>query len=168
MVATQSFSISRRTLDVEDYIDMGRRHAGWIIGPAFLGVVVSICVAFLLTNEYMSKATMQITPAQVSELVVQSTISNTLNERIRQMETSIMSVRELSAIINDPRLLLYNKELKTKPLEDIIEEIQERHPHQFRGPARRDEQTGYRVRHLIYLLRQVQGPADGPGFDEQI
>jgi len=123
MVATQSFSISRRTLDVEDYIDIGRRHASWIIGPAFLGVVVSICVAFLLPNEYMSKATMQITPAQVSDNVVQSTISNSLNDRIQQMETSIMSVRELSAIINDPRLLLYNKELKTEPLEDVIEKF---------------------------------------------
>jgi succinoglycan biosynthesis transport protein ExoP len=123
MVAAQSFSISRRTLDVEDYIDIGRRHAGWIVGPVFLGIVVSICVAFLLPNEYTSKATMQITPAQVSDSVVQSTISNSLVDRIQQMEQSIMSVRELSAIINDPRLLLYKKELNTEPLEDVIEKM---------------------------------------------
>jgi hypothetical protein len=26
-------AISRRTLDLEDYIDIARRHAGWIAGP---------------------------------------------------------------------------------------------------------------------------------------
>jgi len=123
MVATQSqsFSISRRTLDVEDYIDIGRRHAGWIIGPAFFGIVAAICVAFLLRNQYVSKATMQITPAQINDNMIQSTISNSLNERIQQMETSILSHTELSSIINDPRLNLYHEELKTQPLDDVIE-----------------------------------------------
>lgn len=123
MVATQSFSISRRTLDVEDYIDIGRRHVGWIVGPAFFGMVASICVAFLLPNVYTSKATMQITPAQISDSMIQSTISNSLNERIQQMETQIRSRTELSQIITDPRLLLYQDELKNKPLEDVIEEM---------------------------------------------
>jgi uncharacterized protein involved in exopolysaccharide biosynthesis len=123
MVATQSFSISRRTLDVEDYIDIVRRHAGWIVGPAFLGLVVSVCVAFMLPNEYMSKATMQITPAQISDMVVQTTISNSLNERIQQMQTQILSRTELSNIIQDPRLDLYSTERKTKPLEDVIEDM---------------------------------------------
>ncbi len=123
MVATQSFSISRRTLDVEDYIDILRRHAGWIVGPAFFGLVASVCVAFVLPNEYTSKATMQITPAQINDNMIQSTISNSLNERIQQMQTSIMSRTALSAIINDPHLLLYQKEIKDKPLEDVIEDM---------------------------------------------
>src|ERR1700685_6218 len=123
MVATQSFSISRRTLDVEDYIDILRRHAGWIVGPAFLGMVVSICVAFVLPNQYTSKATMEIQPAQISENMVQSTISNSLNERIQQMETSILSRTNLSTIIQDPRNHLYTDELKTQPLEDVIEKM---------------------------------------------
>ncbi len=123
MVATQSFSISRRTLDVEDYIDIGRRHAGWIVGPAFLGMVVSICVAFMLPNQYTSKATMEIQLAQISDNMVQSTISNSLNERIQQMETQILSRTNLSAIIQDPRNHLYADELKTQPLEDIIEKM---------------------------------------------
>src|ERR1700741_1422130 len=112
MVATQSFSIARRPLDVEDYIDIGRRHVGWIVGPAFFGLVASICVAFFLPNEYTSKATMQITPAQIGNNMVQSTISNPLNERVLQMETTILSRSELSSIINDPRLLLYKDEIK--------------------------------------------------------
>ncbi len=123
MVATQSFTISRRSLDVEDYIDIGRRHAGWIAGPAFFGLVVSICVAFVLHNTYTSKATMQIMPAHVTESMVQSTIASSLGERIQTMETQIMSRAELSSIINDPRLKLYAEEQKEKPLEDVIEDM---------------------------------------------
>jgi len=123
MVATQSFSISRRTLDVEDYIDVARRHAGWIAAPAFFGAVASVCVAFLLPNEYVSKATMQITPPQISENMVQTTISNSLNERIQQMEQELLSRTSLSAIIQDPHVKLYAEELKTKPTEDVIEEM---------------------------------------------
>ena len=123
MVATQSFSISRRALDVEDYIDIGRRHVGWIVGPTFFGLVASICVAFMLPNEYTSKATMQITPPQIGSNMVQSTIANPLNERVQQMVTQIESRSELSSIINDPRLLLYKDELKTKPLDDVIEDM---------------------------------------------
>ncbi|HVW09823.1 MAG TPA: hypothetical protein VHC90_14640 [Bryobacteraceae bacterium] len=123
MVATQSFTISRRSLDVEDYIDIGRRHAGWIAGPAFFGLVVSICVAFVLQNTYTSQATMQITPAHVTENMVQSTIANSLNERLQTMENQILSRTALSGIINDPRLLLYRDEQKTKPLEDVIDDM---------------------------------------------
>ena len=36
MQPTDSFNISRRTLDVEDYIDILRRHKGWIFGPFLL------------------------------------------------------------------------------------------------------------------------------------
>lgn len=123
MVATQSFSVSRRTLDVEDYVDIIRRHAGWIIGPAFLGLVVSVCVAFMLPNEYTSVATMQITPAQIDESIVQSTISNSLTERIQQMEQQITSRTDLSTIINDPRLDLYKKERNSLPLDDVIDQM---------------------------------------------
>ena len=123
MVATQSFTISRRSLDVEDYIDIGRRHAGWIAGPAFFGLVASVCVAFFLPNTYTSKATMQITPAHVPENMVQSTIASSLGERIQTMQTQIMSRSELSSIINDPHLKLYPEEQKQKPLEDVIDDM---------------------------------------------
>ncbi len=123
MVATQNFTISRRSLDVEDYIDIGRRHAGWIAGPAFFGLVVSICVAFILPNTYESQATMQIQPAHITENMVQSTIASSLSERIQSMQQQIESRQELGSIINDPRLLLYREEQKTKPLEDVIDDM---------------------------------------------
>ncbi len=123
MVATQSFSIQRRALDVEDYIDIGRRHVGWIAGPAFAGAVVSIVVAFMLPNVYTSHATMRITPSQISENLVQSTLSTTLGDRVQQMRQNIESRASLSSIINDPKLQLYRDDLLTKPLEDVIDDM---------------------------------------------
>ncbi len=89
-------AISRRTLDLEDYIDIARRHVGWIVGPTIGGIVVSIVVAFALPNVYISQAEMQITPAQISESIVKTTINQQLTERIMQMQQEILSRTSLS------------------------------------------------------------------------
>ena len=42
MQPSESFSVPRRALDVEDYIDILRRHKGWIFGPFLLTLVASV------------------------------------------------------------------------------------------------------------------------------
>lgn len=129
MTATASsgyIAISRRTLDLEDYIDVARRHAAWILGPVFAGLVVSTVVAFLVQNTYVSEATLQITPAQISESIVKTTINQQLTERISEMQQEIMSRTSLSSIITDPRLDLYKSERASQPLEDVIEMMRNR------------------------------------------
>src|SRR3569832_950174 len=105
--ATSYVAISRRPLDLEDYIDVARRHVSWIMGPMLAGTVLATVIAFMLPNVYVSQAEMQITPAQISESIVQTTINQQLNERIMQMENEILSRTSLSNIIQDPRLDLY-------------------------------------------------------------
>src|SRR5580698_6603194 len=123
-ISTSNYvAISRRALDLEDYIDIARRHAGWIVGPLLAGIVISIVVAFVLPNVYISTAEMQITPAQISESIVKTTINQQLNERIIQMENEILSRTSLSAIIQDPRLDLYKSDRARKPIEDVIEDM---------------------------------------------
>src|SRR3954468_7231228 len=108
--ASGYLAISRRTLDLEDYIDLARRHASWIFGPIFAGLVISIVVAFSMPNTYVSQAEMQITPAQISESIVPVTINQLLTDRIIQMENEILSRTTLSNIIQDPRLDLYKSD----------------------------------------------------------
>ena len=119
-------AISRRTLDLEDYVDIARRHAGWIAGPMLAGIVISIVVAFAMPNVYVSSAEMQITPAQISESIVKTTTNQLLTERILQMQSEILSRTSLSAIIQDPRLDLYKSDRATRPLEDVIEVMRTR------------------------------------------
>ena len=122
MTGAQGYvAISRRPLDLEDYVDVARRHMAWIIGPLFAGTVTGIVVAYLLPNTYVSKAVMQIVPAQISEKLVPTTINQQLTERIMQMEGNILSRTSLSNLIQAPDLNLYPKERASKPLEDVIE-----------------------------------------------
>ena len=124
MTAHQPYvAIVRRTLDLEDYIDVARRHVGWIIGPMYFGIIASIVTAFLLPNRYVSVAEMQITPAQIPDTLVRSTLNQQLNDRIISMENEILSRTSLSAIIQDPRLNLYPADRAKKPLEDVIEQM---------------------------------------------
>jgi uncharacterized protein involved in exopolysaccharide biosynthesis len=55
-------SVPRRALDVEDYIDILRRHWMWIAGPSLAGVVISVVVAFLWPDTFKSEAVLRITP----------------------------------------------------------------------------------------------------------
>jgi uncharacterized protein involved in exopolysaccharide biosynthesis len=119
-------AISRRALDLEDYVDVARRHVSWIVGPTFAGIVIATVTAFLLPNSYISTAEMQITPAQISQSIVATTINQQLTERIQQMENEILSRTSLSGLIQDPRLDLYKSERQNKPLEDVIEEMRSR------------------------------------------
>jgi succinoglycan biosynthesis transport protein ExoP len=119
----QYLSISRRALDVEDYIDIVRRHTSWIMGPLFAGLVISCVVAFMLPNTYVSSAVMRISPAQISDALVPSTVTQQMNERIAQMQQEILSRTSLSELIQRPTLNLYRRERDSEPLEDIIERM---------------------------------------------
>lgn len=126
---TGYIAISRRPLDLEDYIDVARRHVAWIVGPLFMGLVVSIAVAFLLPNVYRSEAVIQITPAQISEDLVKNTGNQLLTDRIIQMEGAILSRTSLSNLIQSPDLNLYPQDRAKLPIEDVIEAMKAKDLH---------------------------------------
>ena len=124
MASAQNYvSVSRRPPDIEDYIDMFRRYRSWVIGPMFAGLVISVVVAFLWPDTYVSYAVMRITPQAVPANLVPSVVNIQMQDRINQMETEILSRTSLSDIIRKPSLDLYKKELARRPLEDVIEDM---------------------------------------------
>jgi polysaccharide chain length determinant protein (PEP-CTERM system associated) len=114
-------SVTRRPLDVEDYIDIVRRHKGWIAGPAFLALVIAVVVAFLWPDTYISEATIQVVPPQVPERYVPSNVNSEMTQRINTMANSIESRANLTNLINTHNL--YRGQLARKPLEDVIEQM---------------------------------------------
>lgn len=116
-------TVSRRDLDLQDYLDIARRHRAWIIGPIFAGLVISCVVAFLLPNVYISEASMRIAPAQISEALIPAVVNQQMADRINQMQQDILSRTSLSALIQSPDLQLYKSDLASKPLEDVIERM---------------------------------------------
>jgi polysaccharide chain length determinant protein (PEP-CTERM system associated) len=121
MQPSDNFSVPRRPLDVEDFIDILRRHKGWIFGPFLLTLVASVVGVYLWPDKYVSVAVVKIVPQQVPQNMVQSSISSDLVDRITSMATTVLSRNVLTTIINN--FGLYKNEQKRMPMEDVVDNI---------------------------------------------
>ena len=115
---------TRRALDIEDYIDVVRRHRAWILGPLFAALVISVVVAFLWPDTYISTAIIRVVPPQVPEIFVPSNITTDMQSRVNSMEQTILSRATLTNLITTQAL--YLKERARKPLDDVIEDMRSR------------------------------------------
>jgi polysaccharide chain length determinant protein (PEP-CTERM system associated) len=121
MQPTEGMSISRRTLDVEDFIDIVRRHKGWIFGPFLFTLVVAVVGVYMWPDSYTSTAIVRIVPQQVPEQMVQAAVNQAMDQRLNSMAQTIMSRSVLTNIINT--FGLYPKERAQKPIEDLVEDM---------------------------------------------
>ncbi len=121
MQPTESFNIPRRALDVEDYIDIVRRHKGWIFGPFLLTLVASVVGVYLWPDTYISQGAIKVTPQQVPQSMVPNAVNQLMTDRINSMEQNILSRTVLTTIINT--FGLYQRERARKPLEDVIDDM---------------------------------------------
>ena len=112
------FGVVRRALDIEDYIDIARRHRGWILGPTFAALVLSVVGAYLWPDTYRSTATLRVVSPVMPDNIMQSPVSSTLNERINSMMASIKSRTVLQTIISTYDL--YPSDVKRRPIEDVV------------------------------------------------
>ena len=127
MQPTENFSVPRRALDVEDFIDILRRHKGWIFGPFLLTLVASVVGVYLWPDSYDSVAVVKIVPQQVPQNMVQSSITNDLADRINSMATTVLSRNVLTTIINN--FDLYKSERRRLPMEDVIDNMMRANVH---------------------------------------
>lgn len=121
MQPQESNPIARRPLDVEDYIDILRRHKGWIFGPLFAALVISVVVAFLWPDTYVSVATIRVVPPQVPENFVPANTNSDVQGRVNSLIQGILSRATLTNIINTHNL--YKRERERLPLDDVIENM---------------------------------------------
>jgi len=121
MQPQESLTTARRPLDIEDYIDILRRHKGWIFGPIFAALVVSVVVAFLWPDTYISRATIRVVPPQVPENLVPANVNMDIQGRVNALAQTILNRATLTNIINTQGL--YKKERERLPLDDIIENM---------------------------------------------
>lgn len=112
-------AIQHRALDVEDYIDIVRRHRSLILAPMLAGLVISVVVAFLWPDTYVSSATIRVLPPQVPEGLLSMPLTIDMSQRVNQMTQSILSRATLTNIITTHSL--FPRERKRLPMEDIIE-----------------------------------------------
>jgi polysaccharide chain length determinant protein (PEP-CTERM system associated) len=121
MQPNDSISVPRRSLDVEDYIDILRRHKGWIFGPFLFVLVATVVGVYLWPDSYESKAIIRITPQQIPENMIPSAINQALSDRVTAMQQVILSRNVLTTIIKN--FGLYKREQSRMPMEDVVEEM---------------------------------------------
>lgn len=121
MQATDTFSVSRRAPDFEDFVDIARRHRTWILGPFWAGIVISTVIAFLWPDTYVSSALIRITSSQVPDRLVQSNMNQLLTDRINAITQGVLSRSTLTNIIQTHDL--YPRDRRRLPMEDVIERM---------------------------------------------
>ena len=124
MQPSENYSTPRRSLDVEDYIDIVRRHKGWIFGPFLFTLAASVVGVYLYPDSYVSQAVVKIVPQQVPQNMVQSAINQQMSDRINSMAQTILSRSVLTTIINS--FGLYQRERSRMPIEDVIEQMKKK------------------------------------------
>lgn len=127
MLPQDSQSIARRPLDVEDYIDVVRRHKSWILGPTFAAIVVATVVAFLWPDTYQSTGVIRVVPPQIPGTYFRNNLNGDLQGRLNSMIQGTLSKNALIEIINNYDL--YKKERARIPMEDVVESMRSRDLH---------------------------------------
>jgi polysaccharide chain length determinant protein (PEP-CTERM system associated) len=117
----QPISVPRRTLDFEDYVDIARRHRAWILGPAFLGLVLGVITAFLWEDSYVARGKIRITPPQVPARLVPGNVGEELTARINAIAQEIITRSSLQNLIQTYNL--YPDDRKRLPMEDVIDRM---------------------------------------------
>jgi len=124
MQATDSFEVTRRAPDFEDFVDIARRHKTWIFGPLWAGIVVATVVAFLWPDTYVSSALIRVTSSQVPDRLVQANLNQVLSERISAIAQGVLSTSTLTNIIQTHDL--YPRERRRLPMQDVVEQMRNR------------------------------------------
>jgi polysaccharide chain length determinant protein (PEP-CTERM system associated) len=117
----QPISIPRRAFDVEDYIDILRRHRSWILGPTFAGLVLGVLVAYLWPDSYLASGLIRIVPPKVPAQLVPTNLTEAMTQKVMGIHQNIVSRPVLTNVIQTYNL--YPDERKRKPMEDVIEEM---------------------------------------------
>lgn len=119
MQPIDSFGVQRRALDVEDYIDILRRHKGWIFGPFLITLMASVVGVYLWPDSYDSTAVVSIKPQQVPQQMVKAAVNQDIVDRINALSQQVLSRSELTNLVRN--LNLYQRERNRMPLEDVLE-----------------------------------------------
>jgi polysaccharide chain length determinant protein (PEP-CTERM system associated) len=120
-VQDQTGSVARRVLDVEDYIDILRRHRAWIVGPAFFGLVAGVVTAFLWPDTFLASGQLRVVPPMVPSRLVASNMSEEMSQRVNSIYQGIISRTSLINLIQNHNL--YPDKRKRLPIDDIVDSM---------------------------------------------
>ncbi|MGR9115425.1 MAG: GumC family protein [Gammaproteobacteria bacterium] len=107
----------------QEYIAILKRYKYTIVSIVTVGVILSIIVAFQLPHIYKSTATILIEQEGMPENVVQSMVTDYVEQRIQIINQKIMSSDNLKKIIN--KFNLYQEDRDERDIHLIVEEMRD-------------------------------------------
>ena len=103
---------------VSDYVAIGKRY-WWIVAlTTFVGTFAALIISASLRDSYQSEMLVQIVPQRVPDAFVQSTVTARTEDRMNSLEAQVKSRSQLERLIRE--FNLYPVELRTLPLEDVV------------------------------------------------
>ncbi len=111
-------SVPRRTLDLEDYLDILRRRKAWLFAALLAGLATGVVVAFLWPDTYVSTAVIRVLPPQVPERFVPTNVNTEMTHRVNLMTQAILSRTTLTALVETYNL--YPSRRKRLPMDQIV------------------------------------------------
>ncbi len=114
--------LGHRSMSLDDYLGILRRHVWKIIIPALVMPVLAYGVSLVLPERYTSTTLVLVEQPQVPTSIVQSTVTDSLNERLNTMQQRILSRTKLQPMIE--QFNLYKQDVANKvPMEDLVAQM---------------------------------------------
>src|SRR5215475_9561949 len=108
---------------VDDFIRMGWRRKWLILLPFVFVATGTYAVVRDLPNRYKSQTTILVVPQRVPDSYVRSTVTASIDDRLRSITEQILSRSRLERIIND--FDLYVERRKKLPMEQVVEKMRD-------------------------------------------
>lgn len=104
-----------------DYLHIARRRLYFIVIPALILLIASVAVAVILPPVYESQATILIEQQHIPIDLVKSTVTSYADERISFIQQRVMTIDNLTKIIN--KFDLYTKEKEKLTAAELAEQF---------------------------------------------
>jgi polysaccharide chain length determinant protein (PEP-CTERM system associated) len=112
---------TEKSFNIQEYLEIGLRRKWYIIIPLVICVLGSFGVYKYLPKVYKATTLILVQPQKVPEAFVQSTITESVTDRLSAVRQEIFSRTKLEVVIQE--LNLYPNLINRVPMEDLVERM---------------------------------------------
>ena len=129
---------------MDDYIEIMRRRIWYLVIPFVLIILGTVLFVIFAPRLYKASTLVLVSPQQVPEALVHTTVTSRIEERLQSIAQEVMSRTRLEQVIAEFRL--YQKESKTLSKEEIVEKMQK--DIKVELPTKRDEKGFFTISYI--------------------
>ena len=100
-IKNRDMPMEKRTLTIQDYMEIFWRRKWWFILPVILGIAISIVYSHSIPSLYRSSTLILVEPQKVPASYVSPTVTSSVEDRLRTISQQILSRTNLEKIIRE-------------------------------------------------------------------